>query len=1195
MQCISDKGILDMDDKIIDVFDEIRDQILAIYDEQSPNGSEAVDAATRVPVVGRVRDSVVEIVNLDNPPSNGLRVTSSVADSGTAFAVLGQKQNPDHPVRSSLRSDSSTPSRHRVTLSPEVEKKLATGDSESRLSRSSARKSRLTDSFFDAKERLEDARQANRASPMAIHYRRPRAHLKAALDPENTVVTGVYDDLPHSSNGRLSAVQILRIEPDGRVGLDGRLKVGDNIVEIDSRPVYQMSVVRARAYLSELQCRTEPSLTVARPIASFCDVGDSLMGNQPTSSLHNRPILSALQQANTQHIGHTKVVDLKKTPNGFGFTVTGRETAKGERLFYIGTVKPNGVALGHLRAGDRLLELNGEPTAELTQAEVVDRLKQANVGETVSFLVSRVGYEDEEKRNHNEFERRPRSPTETPAKNEIDEKFPPSTSATSLSNLEVEELELVIPLNDTGSAGLGVSLKARVTVRTNGTRQDCGIFIKNVLHGGAAHKDGRLRVNDRIIGIEELRLDGETNATASEAVSRRLKAIGPTAKHVRLLIRRTKTSLNEINTNKDMLSSVDDSTGVEPRSSESLSSAEKQSPTESMDPDPFERMDESDSINITGLFNREAPTRKSMSEKRGMGASVDPHHIKIFQNIKHQRQTSAPHSEMTTSLSFHGQSTGRSASQRAAARARSHSVHPRAPGPASPKIMKMSAASQALAPSNPPPSNVEKRRSWSVESINQDNQSSSQKHVAVPYRGALTSDSFRHATNFDVESPTYSAGSQVLIKPRSTSREKNKQRRKSLGGFTAMKSFLGIGGKNRDENVFPQKTDIRNEEAMLSKESYERRKVLDYYEHYHEKEAEENRGHHHLSTPLAGRREAQRTYVSPNYNCASQLSSPPSPLIDLPLIVANSRFYCSLRARPEYQPVHPTTNPTISSTDITCIATQRNQISRMTTSEFHPIITALPTPPAPTHNLSTVTQCQVQNPFTVVLSPLEVRLTKNSSNMGRSTGLNNHRQVPFQTTAGCSILGSPIVERESEDRPLAKRNTLLRVEGRTTLVPGPVTLPKRDMDLSTHLNFTIAAENTESGVKLRSSAHSSHRTRKFRRGVQSYSRDDFTTPAKSPFGKCINMRPTSLDHLLSVPQFPDSYVAQTLLCDQITPSGFRNSFTVYDQTKSQTLKTYSRIVTAIEDPVDFRIGSSSDYCRVWKNCRSGFNLPSQKP
>ena len=41
--------------------------------------------------------------------------------------------------------------------------------------------------------------------------------------------------------------------------------------------------------------------------------------------------------------------------------MTGRETADGERLFYIGTVKPNGVALGHLRAGDRLLEVGIHP------------------------------------------------------------------------------------------------------------------------------------------------------------------------------------------------------------------------------------------------------------------------------------------------------------------------------------------------------------------------------------------------------------------------------------------------------------------------------------------------------------------------------------------------------------------------------------------------------------------------------------------------------------------------------------------------------------------------------------------------------------------------------------------------------------------------------------------------------------------
>ncbi|VDM58098.1 unnamed protein product [Angiostrongylus costaricensis] len=359
-------------------------------------------------------------------------------------------------------------------------------------------------------------------------------------------------------------IVINRLVSKPLVGMDGRLKVGDNIVEIDSRPVYQ--------------------------------VNDVLLGSHPsTSSLHSRPILSALQQANTQHIGHTKIVSLKKTSTGFGFTVTGRETAKGERLFYIGTVKPNGVALGHLRAGDRLLELNGEPTADLTQAEVVDRLKRADVGEIVSFLVSRVIEGDNEKKKlwfYPMF---------------MFQVEPSTSSETSQSNSQMEELELVIPLNDTGSAGLGVSLKARVTVRSNGTRQDCGIFIKNVLHGGAAHKDGRLKVNDRIVGIEELRLDGETNATASEAVSRRLKAIGPTAKHVFL---HCSTSHSQI-----FHCSV-------------------------CSRDTTCRLDESDLANATGVFNREAPSRKSMSEKRGMGASIDPHHIKIFQDIKHQRETS---------------------------------------------------------------------------------------------------------------------------------------------------------------------------------------------------------------------------------------------------------------------------------------------------------------------------------------------------------------------------------------------------------------------------------------------------------------------------------------------------------------------------------------------------------------------------
>lgn len=50
-----------------------------------------------------------------------------------------------------------------------------------------------------------------------------------------------------------------------------------------------------------------------------------------------------------------------------------------------------------------------------------------------------------------------------------------------------EKLTLHIPLNDTGSAGLGVSVKGKTESSESGIR-DLGIFVKTVLQGGAAYK-----------------------------------------------------------------------------------------------------------------------------------------------------------------------------------------------------------------------------------------------------------------------------------------------------------------------------------------------------------------------------------------------------------------------------------------------------------------------------------------------------------------------------------------------------------------------------------------------------------------------------------------------------------------------------------------------------------------------------------
>ena len=56
-----------------------------------------------------------------------------------------------------------------------------------------------------------------------------------------------------------------------------------------------------------------------------------------------------------------------------------------------------------------------------------------------------------------------------------------------LSSANKEVMTLDIPLNDTGSAGLGVSVKGKTSTTSKGP-QDLGIFIKSVITGGAAHK-----------------------------------------------------------------------------------------------------------------------------------------------------------------------------------------------------------------------------------------------------------------------------------------------------------------------------------------------------------------------------------------------------------------------------------------------------------------------------------------------------------------------------------------------------------------------------------------------------------------------------------------------------------------------------------------------------------------------------------
>ncbi|XP_004529610.1 partitioning defective 3 homolog isoform X2 [Ceratitis capitata] len=302
----------------------------------------------------------------------------------------------------------------------------------------------------------------------------------------------------------------------------------------------------------------------------------------PTRKPHTAPVGTSLQVANTRKLGRKIEIVLKKGPNGLGFSVTTRDNpAGGHCPIYIKNILPRGAAIedGRLKPGDRLLEVDGVPMTGKTQTDVVSILRATQPGATVRLVVSRqqeLAAQDEREINYEEKERvlmntppkppAPVLPSSLQKQQQQLDKLPNgvkksnsarslfeqhqqhqqyqlnesqhfidagSESAASSDSLQAgiawrsrEVLTLHIPVHDTEKAGLGVSVKGKTTSNSSGGSGsmkhdgDLGIFVKNVIHGGAASRDGRLRMNDQLLSVNGVSLLGQNNAEAMETLRR---------------------------------------------------------------------------------------------------------------------------------------------------------------------------------------------------------------------------------------------------------------------------------------------------------------------------------------------------------------------------------------------------------------------------------------------------------------------------------------------------------------------------------------------------------------------------------------------------------------------------------------------------------------------------------------------------
>uniref|UniRef100_A0A3B3X9A7 PDZ domain-containing protein n=1 Tax=Poecilia mexicana TaxID=48701 RepID=A0A3B3X9A7_9TELE len=247
----------------------------------------------------------------------------------------------------------------------------------------------------------------------------------------------------------------------------------------------------------------------------------------PSPSLQRRISTTPSNSSYLKKKGRSFNIQLKKGPEGLGFSITSRDVPiGGSAPIYIKNILPRGAAIqdGRLKAGDRLLEVNGVDLNGKSQEEVVALLRATPMDGMVNLLVLRQ--ED----------------TLLPREVKQDDDTVLTPDGTQ------EFLTFEVPLNDSGSAGLGVSVKGN---RSKENHADLGIFVKSIIHGGAASKDGRLRVNDQLIAVNGESLLGMTNQDAMEALRKSMSVEGNKRGMIQLIVARRLIKDGEVSKQKD--------------------------------------------------------------------------------------------------------------------------------------------------------------------------------------------------------------------------------------------------------------------------------------------------------------------------------------------------------------------------------------------------------------------------------------------------------------------------------------------------------------------------------------------------------------------------------------------------------------------------------------------------------------------
>ncbi|XP_073936033.1 inaD-like protein isoform X3 [Castor canadensis] len=306
-----------------------------------------------------------------------------------------------------------------------------------------------------------------------------------------------------SSNLGQIDIFVKEVHPGSVADRDQRLKENDQILAINHTPLdHNISHQQAIALLQ--QTTGSLSLVVARePVHT-------------RSRTSTGPADTTLPQ--TVCWRHIEDVELINDGSGLGFGIVGGKSSG----VVVRTIVPGGLADrdGRLQTGDHILQIGGTNVQGMTSEQVAQVLR--NCGNSVRMLVARDPT--------CEISVTPPTPTSLPVA------LPAAANrnpATDNSFFETYNVEL------TKKDGQSLGIRIVGYIGTSHTGEAAGIYVKSIIPGSAAYHNGQIQVNDKIVAVDGVNIEGFANQDVVEV----LRSAGQVV-HLTLVRRKTSSSVS---------------------------------------------------------------------------------------------------------------------------------------------------------------------------------------------------------------------------------------------------------------------------------------------------------------------------------------------------------------------------------------------------------------------------------------------------------------------------------------------------------------------------------------------------------------------------------------------------------------------------------------------------------------------------